>query len=103
MFDDEMTDDELRGMLRRGEAPAAPARLRAAVFPEKRAPWWRRSVRVPAPIAACILVLLALGLWRAMTPRVVYREAPREYVTFREYQPVKELRPRIIRRGDVDN
>lgn len=106
MPDDEMTDDELRGILRQWEAPPAPARLRAAIFPDARAPWWRRSIRIPAPVAACVVVLLALGLWRWVAPpeRVVeYREKPVEVVTFREFQPVKELRPRIIRRGYVDN
>ncbi len=109
LFDNqELTDDELDGMLRQWDAPSAPARLRAAVFPETRARWWQRSIRVPLPVAACVAVLLAAGTWRWVVPRervteVVYREKPAEVLTFRELQPVTEFQPRIIRRGHVEN
>lgn len=134
--DDELSDQELDALLPEWSIPPAPARLRAAVFPDRSRPWWRRlwtaSVRVPAPVACCLMVLLALGAWRWVvptTPRVLIRtervEVPvtkTEVVTktvFRdrvvrvrvpvpernlsELQPVAELRPRVIRSGHVQN
>ena len=59
---DELTDRELDGMLAHWKSPSAPARLKAAVFGERRLPWWRRlwsaSIRVPVckrcwPSPAC--------------------------------------------------
>ncbi len=105
-FDDsELTDEELGEVLRQWGAPAAPARLRAALFPETRAPWWRRSIRVPVPVAACLAVLLAAGAWRLLTsPRPAPPARPEvQTLTFRNFQPVSEFRPRIIRRGHVQN
>ena len=44
---DELSDQELDGLLREWTAPAAPARLRAAVFGPPRPRWqrlWRASI-----------------------------------------------------------
>ena len=105
----DLTDQELDGMLRQWQTPPAPGRMRAAVFPERGAPWWRWSIRIPLPAAACLVVLLAAGAWRWAVPdervvtRVVYRDNAAGVLTFRELQPVTELRPRIIRRGHAEN
>ena len=133
---DELSNDELDSMLPEWQSPRAPARLRAALFPEKPRPWWRSiwttSIRVPLPIACSLAVLLALGLWRSLTPppeRVVVRTkqvrvpvVKQEIVTKTVYrdrivrapaaaprrdadqlQPVAEFRPRIIRRQNAQN
>ena len=92
-------DQELNEMLQKWKVPGPPPHLRAAIFPE--ASWWQRllhaEIRIPVPVAACLIVLLLAAIW-------MYRPAPAplvQTVTFRELQPVKELKPRIIRRAYV--
>ena len=69
---EELTDRELSGLLREWKAPAAPARLRSAVFGPAAAgegplAWWRRfwslSIRVPAPVAFAALLMAAAAAW----------------------------------------
>jgi len=104
---DELSDRELDRLLRQWSAPAPPERLRAAVFPEGRRGWWGRfwsgSVRVPLPAACAAALLLGLAAWRSMAPparvvvvRTVAAEVPR-------FQPVLELRPRIVKAEDAAN
>jgi hypothetical protein len=109
---DELTDRELNVILPAWKAPAAPARLRAAVFPEGPGPWWRRlwsgSVRIPVPVACCLAILLALAAWRWLTPRTIYRDrlvpvAAGAGSDPSQLRPVMELQPRIVRSGDVQN
>jgi hypothetical protein len=137
----ELSNDELDSMLPEWQSPRAPARLRAALFPEKALsgkprPWWRSiwtaSIRVPLPVACALAILIALAVWRSLTPppeRVVVRTeqirvpvVKHEIVTKTVYrdrivhpaaaaprldtdqlQPVAELRPRIIRRQNAQN
>jgi hypothetical protein len=122
---DELTDRELDGMLPQWKAPSAPARLKAAVFGERRAPWWRRlwsaSIRVPVPVACALAVLMAVAMVAIMRPaplpaprvvvrtervevpvvqeRIVYRDRP--VVADAAWRPVRELRPRIIKGSDA--
>jgi hypothetical protein len=130
---DQLSDRELNDLLQLWKEPTAPARLRAAVFPEESGPWWqnlwRASVRVPLPVAACLVIVL-LAAWRWFTPvaprlvtrtervevpvvkevtRTVYRDrivhipASAQGADVHKLQPVTELRPRIIRSGNVQN
>lgn len=119
---DELSDAELDQLLKKWEAPPAPARLRAAVFPETARPAWRRfwsaSLRIPLPAAAALSCALALGAWQARKPpavreivrtqrvevpvwkdrvvvKTVYRDRPAPAPQI--LKPVAELRPRIIR------
>ena len=103
--DQNLTDRELDGMLKQWKTPPAPARLHDAVFPAPDLPWWRRSIRMPLPVAACLVLLIALGAWRWAVPRerVIYRENTAQVLTFRDLEPVTELRPRIIRRSRAEN
>ena len=94
--DDELNDRELDRMLAEWKAPLAPARLRAAVFPDGYRPWWRTvwsaSIRIPVPALALIAVLIAIVIWHwpaALSP------ALRQKV--HELRPVAELRPVLIR------
>jgi hypothetical protein len=68
----QLSDRELDNLLPEWKVPTAPARLRAAIFPEEAKPWWRRlwsaSIRIPAPVACCLAALLALDGWRWMAP-----------------------------------
>jgi hypothetical protein len=137
----ELSNDELDSMLPEWKSPRAPASLRAALFSEKEfpgkpGPWWRSiwtaSIRIPLPVAGALAILIALAVWRALTPqpeRVVVRTEQvrvpvikQEIVTKTVYrdrivkapaatprpdsdqlQPVAELRPRIIRRPNAQN
>jgi hypothetical protein len=109
---DELTDRELDAMLPEWKAPAAPARLRAAVFPEVPTPWWRRmwssSIRVPVPVACLLTLVLALAALRWFTPRTIYRDrivplAARAPSDASQLRPVSELNPRIVRNSNVQN
>jgi hypothetical protein len=124
---DELSDSELDSLLKKWEAPPAPARLRAAIFPEEARSKWRRfwgaSFRVPLPVAGALAIALALGAWQWRKPgaprelvrtervevpvwkeRVIvrtvvrYRAAP----PLQTLRPVAELRPRIIRTPDEE-
>jgi hypothetical protein len=102
MLDDEMlNDEELDQVLRSWRAPVAP--------PIVHRPRWRRwftgSIRVPVPVAVCLVVIVAAGFVVMGRPRVVYREVlvPMSSISFQGLQPVDELRPRIIRRKDAEN
>ena len=104
---DELSDRELDRLLRQWSAPAAPERLRAGVFPEGRRGWWARfwsgSVRVPVPAACAVAMLLGVSVWRWMAPpaRVVIVQAPAAGAP--KFQPVLELRPRIVKAEDAAN
>ena len=114
----ELTDSELDALLREWKTPPLAARLRAKLFAAPRADWWHRfwgaSIRIPIPAAACILVLLALGAWRWLTPgtqlgRVIVKQQRVEVpfdsagmsgplaTAFGGLRPVAVLQPRIIR------
>jgi len=134
----ELTDRELSGLLREWKAPDAPAGLRAAVFGpaasgEALLPWWRRfwslSIRVPAPVALAVALLLAAAVWTGwrlpqpvalrllpaaqvivetkavevpvVKERVVYRNRPQPHNN--DWRLVTELRPRIIRSSQHEN
>jgi hypothetical protein len=90
-----MDDRELDAMLREWPSPGAPPRLRDTVFPPRRR-WWAADIRIPVPVAIALALLMLAGLWQVN--RTSPLRAPVTEVTFRELQPVKELKPRIIRR-----
>ena len=100
----ELSDRELDTLLPEWKAPTAPARLRAAVFPEAARPWWKNlwtaSIRIPLPVAVFLTILLAT-LWWQWPARVESRAVMADRRA--EVQPVAELQPRIIRRGHVPN
>jgi len=127
---DELSDRELDDLLRKWESPAAPARLRAAVFPETARPWWQHlwhtSIRIPVPAGLAFAAMCAMAIWRwpAPAPRVVtktervevpviqerivnrtvYRDRiPEQQTDNHKLRPVAELRPVIIRRENVQN
>jgi hypothetical protein len=109
----ELSDRELDALLPEWRAPTAPARLRAAVFPEAGRPGWKRgwknlwsaSIRIPVPVALCMLVLMAAALWQwsARVAAPVVLQDRRVEDRRAEVRPVAELQPRIIRRGHVPN
>jgi hypothetical protein len=82
---EDLDDAELDSMLSAWKVVGAPRPLRT--------PWWRRSVRVPLPLAAAILLAIVYGVIRLAQP------AP---VTIR-WQPVNEIKLRVIRSSNARN
>jgi hypothetical protein len=106
-----LDDRELSALLREWKAPEAPARMRGKLL-LRRAAWWRRAwqveIRIPLPVAIVVALLLALGAWRRLAPPgggTLSLEPGQSATvfTFRELTPVKELKPRIIRRDRAEN
>jgi len=98
-----LNDKELSDLLHQWQAPPAPASLEEKILsPAAAAPWWRwllsGSIRVPVPaLAAALLLLLAYAGFS------VRREiSPPRTVTLADFQPVKQLQPRIIRSAYED-
>lgn len=84
----ELSDHELDRLLQGWKTPPAPARLRRRVFGRRWRRFWNMSVRIPLPVAFCLLVLLGLVAWRWSTKSS--EDVP-------QFRPVRELRPRIIK------
>lgn len=102
-----LDDKELDALLRKWEAPPAPASLRAKVVPPSQ--WWqwltRGTIRVPVPAGIALILALAAFLYFFRTPAA---EQPTpiqaaKSVSLADFQPVKQLEPRVIRRGNEGN
>jgi hypothetical protein len=95
-----LNDNELNEFLSRWEAPPAPAGLQPPQ--ERRLPWWRwlisGTIRVPVPAGLLAVVVLVLLMYWAVAARQATEKPPR-MVTLADFQPVKQLQPRIIRSG----
>jgi hypothetical protein len=97
-----LNDNELRNLLRQWEAPAAPPYLEDRIFGvSAKQPWYRwlltGTIRLPVP--AFVLLLLGLPVFMYLMDRD--RQAPpalADEVSLSDFQPVSELKPRIIRR-----
>jgi hypothetical protein len=94
-----LNDDELRGLLRQWKAPSAPPSIEksvlAAAEPSAIGRFFRwiaaGSIRVPVPVGiGAVILLLVLAFQASRQPK------PPE-TNFSQFQPVKELKPRIIR------
>jgi hypothetical protein len=98
-----LNDDELNDLLCQWQAPSAPAGLDARILgSEPVLSWWswliRGSIRVPVPAGILALVILALAVYWAVSARRMAGK-PGQTATFADFQPVKQLQPRIIRSG----
>ncbi len=102
-----LNDNELHDLLHQWKAAAAPPHLERRIFGElRKQPWYRwlltGSIRLPVPVF--VLLLLVLSTLSYVLPRA--RRAPpavlRE-VRLSDFQPVAELKPRIIRRAYENN
>jgi hypothetical protein len=92
-----LNDDELNELLHQWQAPPAPARVDARVLSRWR--WLLNGtirVRVPAGLAA--VLILVFSIYLAVSARRTV-EKPDRTVTLSDFQPVKQLQPRIIRSG----
>lgn len=102
-----LNDNELRDLLRQWEAPEAPPHLERRIFAEPpKQPWYRwlltGSIRIPVP--ALVLLLLVLSALTYILPRgrrPPLATAPE--LKLSDFQPVAEVKPRIIRRAYENN
>jgi hypothetical protein len=97
---DELSDAELDQLLRSWTAPAAPARLRAAVIPASSAPWWRRvwtmSIPVPLPVACCLALVIAVGVWRWTRPAMPVAPVAPQVLVKTERVEVPVIQDRVV-------
>jgi hypothetical protein len=102
---DDLSDSELKALLRQWEVPDPPAQIRHAVFGQSRGTrWWAvwgASIRVPVPIIALTALAFAIAFWQWPKGVVVRESPPRvEVKTVRVEVPVvkKEVVTRVVYR-----
>jgi hypothetical protein len=100
-----LNEEELHALLQKWQEPGAPPSLQAKVLgPPRAEPWWKwliaGSIRVPAPVGV-LTVLLVIGL--ALFGVRAKQPPPAGEVNLADFQPVKELKPRIIRSAYESN
>lgn len=100
-----LSENELNDLLRRWQGPEAPPSLAAKVLP-RRSPSWRwifaGTIRVPVPVGLALLALVAIVLLFRPQPRPATTIPPKP-ASLADFQPVKQLEPRIIRRTNENN
>src|SRR6185436_18352919 len=98
-----LDEKELSQILRRWEAPPAPPSLGRRIFPERQSSvrWWQwlltGSIRIPVPVGVVVVLLLALWVYSSTSSHETVTTQPSRAVPMAEFQPVKQLEPRIIR------
>lgn len=93
-------DKKLSQLLKEWQLPGAPASLDARILGPRK-PWWKLlltgSIRIPVPVAfaiAAALVVMGIALLRRpATP------PPAASVNLADFQPVRDLNVRVIRRN----
>jgi len=103
-----LDDRELDRILRQWPAPGAPPSLRAKVVAQP-SHWWQwlttGTIRVPVPVGIAILLAVAALLYfRTYLPTPERQVAqPAKSVSLADFQPVKQLEPRVIGRANEGN
>jgi hypothetical protein len=97
-----LDENELNQLLRKWEAPEAPASLTERVFPRQRPWFWwllNGSIRIPVPAAFAAAALVA-ALWIHYSRPV---ERPRASepgsVSLADFRPVRQLEPVLVGGG----
>jgi hypothetical protein len=102
-----LNDEELNEFLRQWKAPDAPASLVERFFPRgEPMVWWRwlwsGSIHVPVPLGLAVLAILALSAVYGFAHRQPVAE-PHRAVSLADFQPVRQIQPRIIRSENAAN
>src|SRR5215831_364828 len=96
-----LNDRELKQLLEQWRAPGAPASLERRVLARERS-WWqwfyRGTIRVPVPVGLALLALAAAYLFFRAPARVAHPPAAQATVSLSDFQPVRQLEPRVIGR-----
>lgn len=98
-----LNDDELKHAVSSWAAPAAPDHLRRQIFGARRS-WWAwlftGSIRVPVPVCAALVLLLAWFVWPRPQPVMVEPPGNRQgEVTLADFRPDTEVQVRVV--GDL--
>ena len=102
-----LDDRELDKILQQWQAPGAPPSLRAKVLPQP-SPGWRwlttGTIRIPVPVGiAALLAVAALLYFRPFTAERPTVAQPAKSVSLADFQPVKQLEPRVVGRTNEGN
>jgi hypothetical protein len=100
-----LDDRELNQLLQQWKAPATPASIEQRVLGRSE-PWWRwlfvGAIRVPVPVMVAMVALLTLLFYFRTsdkpTPAQPTASQPGA-VSLADFQPVRQLEPRVIGRG----
>ena len=93
-----LDENELRQLLRKWEAPPAPATLEGRIFGEEKSRWqwlWSGTIRVPVPVALAVAVLIALWIHYSK-PAGAPQVARPATVSLADFQPVRQLQPVVV-------
>ena len=92
-----LDEDGLKQLLRKWEAPPAPATLKERLFPQKSRWQWllTGTIRVPVPVALAIALLLALWI-QLSRPSSAPPAAQPGTVSLADFQPVRQLQPVVV-------
>jgi hypothetical protein len=101
-----LDDKELNHLLQQWKAPETPAGIGQPVLPPS-GPWWRwlfvGAIRVPVPVALAMVVVLALLFYFQTSGKPIperHNASQSGSVSLADFQPVRQLEPRVIGRGD---
>ena len=102
-----LDDRELNELLQRWQAPAAPPRLQEKLAPPSPSRRWRwlltGSVRIPVPVGlAAIAAFIVWMLIGRTTPPVPVTQ-PAASMTLADFQPVRQLEPKIVTTDEDSN
>jgi hypothetical protein len=95
-----LNDDELKHAISSWRAPTTPHHLRGRIFGARR-PWWEwlftGTIRVPIPVCAVLVVLLAWIAWQRSVPEATGPSSDRQgEVTLADFQPDTEVQVRVV-------
>ena len=96
-----LNDRELNRVLEQWRAPAAPAGLARKVLPHRANAWqWlvHGTIRVPVPVGLAVLLLVAAALFFRPPAPVARPTVAQPTVSLTDFQPVRQLQPRLIGR-----
>ncbi|HEV8415173.1 MAG TPA: hypothetical protein VGQ49_16400 [Bryobacteraceae bacterium] len=100
-----LDDRELDKILQQWQAPGAPPSLAVKVLPQRPSWWsWVLTGTIPVPVPLGIALVVAIAVFFYFRPPNRPEPAqPSKSVSLADFQPVKQLEPRIIGRTNETN
>jgi hypothetical protein len=101
-----LSDKELSQILEQWKAPGAPPNLETPRLPQAHQGWWRwlmtGSIRIPVPVGVAILIALLLWAYSREGAKPIATPTAKP-VSLSDFEPVKQLQPRVIGRANEGN
>lgn len=98
-----LDDNELNQLLRQWKTPATPEKIGQRVSP-RTGSWWRwliaGTIRVPVPVVIVMVAALVLMFYFRTSGAPRRQNGSQHGVSLADFQPVRQLEPRVIGRGD---